>query len=463
MATETNRYAEYFFEKSVDLPPASRFRKWKPTQPQEMKAFIGLQIEMGLDWRYSVKDHWSTRWISPGSFGQIMSRDRYLLLQSFLHFSDNAKQPEKGSPDYNPLFKVQPLLDLTQRTYTAVYQPGQNLAIDESMIKYKGRIGFRQYMPNKPTKYGIKDFVLAESATGYCLKVITYTGKETFARRDIPLTSQVVLDLLGGYEHAGHIVYMDNFYTSPDLFVELKRNGIGACGTARHNRKNMPGNIKPENLKMKKGDNPVFVRSGDVVACAWQDVKRVTCLSTVHTNNTCDKIIREKGTPTGRLIDKPVLIEEYNMKMGGVDRLDQMVGSYAFSHKSSKWYYPIYHRVREIALTNGYIIYSQDKHDSDRVLDAAAFRKAVVDELLADSKGTPARGGRPSTTPTPKRLEERHFPAAYSDKKYKPDCEVCSDRSKKRHQCNTYCKQCDIPMHAIDCFERYHTVISYKK
>jgi len=171
------------------------------------------------------------------------------------------------------------VLDLTAPTYEQVYQPGRDLSVDESMIKYKGRLAFRQYMPDKPTKYGIKDFVLAESHTGYCLKFLTYTGKYLFPRKEIPLTSQVVLDLLRSYEHKGHVVYMDNFYTSPELFHTLESLSIGACGTARINWKHMPLEIKPETLKPKRGDDPVFVRSEKLVACAWQDVKRVTCLS----------------------------------------------------------------------------------------------------------------------------------------------------------------------------------------
>jgi len=68
-----------------------------------------------------------------------MPRDRFLLVQSFLHFSDSTLQPKKGDPNYNPLYKIQPVLDLTVPTYAQVYQPGRDLPADESMIKYKGQ------------------------------------------------------------------------------------------------------------------------------------------------------------------------------------------------------------------------------------------------------------------------------------------------------------------------------------
>ncbi|XP_039621622.1 activating transcription factor 7-interacting protein 1 isoform X1 [Polypterus senegalus] len=461
MSMETNRYAERFFNSPCKLSPHSRFSKWKPTTKEEMKGYVALQIEMGLDWRYNYREHWSTRNVSPGGFGKVMPRDRYVLLNSFLHFCDNKKQPQKGEPGYYPICKIQPLLDLTMPTYMQVYQPDRDLSVDESMVKYKGRLFFRQCMPDKPTKYGIKNFVLAEANTGYCLKIITYIGKYSFPRKDCSLTTQIVLDLLQGCDNKGHIAYMDNFYTSPDLFLELQRKGIGACGTAKASRKYMPPKLKPSNLKLTRIDKPIFVRANNLVALVWQDVKRVICLTTVHTNNTCKKVIHQKGKPERRVVNKPIAIEEYSVKVSGVDRLDQMLGAYAFAHKCMKWYHAVYHQVREVALTNGYIIYKQEKKSD--CLNAANFRKKVVDGLLSEYVAVETvRQGRPSHKSLPNRLTECHFAATYENKKYKPDCIVCSNRQKKqRHQCNTYCKQCDLPMHAIGCFERYHTIQNY--
>ena len=39
--------------------------------------------------------------------------------------------------------------------------------MDETMIGFKGRLNFIQYMPEKPTKWGMKAYVLADSRTGY--------------------------------------------------------------------------------------------------------------------------------------------------------------------------------------------------------------------------------------------------------------------------------------------------------
>ena len=38
-----------------------------------------------------------------------------------------------------------------------------NIYIDETLSKWRGRVSFRQYIPSKAAKYGIKTFVLAIS------------------------------------------------------------------------------------------------------------------------------------------------------------------------------------------------------------------------------------------------------------------------------------------------------------
>jgi hypothetical protein len=60
------------------------------------------------------------------------------------------------------------------------YNPHQNTSVDEAMIAFRGRLGFRQYLPAKPTKYGIKVKIRADSENGYCNEFEIYTGKSDF-------------------------------------------------------------------------------------------------------------------------------------------------------------------------------------------------------------------------------------------------------------------------------------------
>ena len=69
------------------------------------------------------------------------------------------------------------MLDIVNPLYETVYRPGENLCVDESMLKFKGRIFFRHCLPAKPTKWGVKVLVLCESQTGYGLKFQVYTAQ----------------------------------------------------------------------------------------------------------------------------------------------------------------------------------------------------------------------------------------------------------------------------------------------
>ena len=105
-----------------------------------------------------------------------MSGRRFELLLRFLHLNDSRKQHPRGDPNYDKLYKIRPFLDTIVSNFKIVYLPRQNVSIDESIVGFKGRLSFVQYMPKKPTKWGIKAWVLAEFDTGYVWNLKVYTG-----------------------------------------------------------------------------------------------------------------------------------------------------------------------------------------------------------------------------------------------------------------------------------------------
>ena len=95
IAEQTNLFADQFFYAH------SRFPKWTDTDPLEIHAFVALQIAMGLNCKPLVNDYWRKLWLTETKFGNVMSRDRYLLLQSFLHFSNNESRVQRGEEGYS--------------------------------------------------------------------------------------------------------------------------------------------------------------------------------------------------------------------------------------------------------------------------------------------------------------------------------------------------------------------------
>jgi hypothetical protein len=91
-------------------------------------------------------------------------------------------------------------------------------------------------------------------------------------------------------------VYCDNFFSSPALFLNLRRKGIGAYGTVRANRKGLPAEMKPQVFKMKTGEEPKFWVNAEksVLSYTCQDTGHVSLLSTVYDTNTSQINVVEK-------------------------------------------------------------------------------------------------------------------------------------------------------------------------
>ena len=251
------------------------------------------------------RSYWSKSWpFNSNNFASLMSSRRFELILRFIHLNDSATQPKRGEPGFDKLYKIRPLLNLLLESYKDAYIPTQNLSIDESMISFKGRLSFLQYLPKKPHKWGMKAWVLADSSNGYTWGWSLYTGKEV----DCPergLPHCVAMNLVDDQrlEGKGYIVFTDKFYASPALFRDLAEKGYGACGMARKDRRGIP--ISVRDTRLKRGE---VVSSNDdgILALKWHDKRDVTMLSTYHNDRMVTKSRRSRAAEGGvEDIEKP--------------------------------------------------------------------------------------------------------------------------------------------------------------
>ena len=176
---QTNLYARQYID-STDLPRRSRVHDWEkaPHDIAELKKFLAIVIVMGFVQLPQIEQAWSTKWpFASSTISSIMKRDRYSLILRFLHLNDNSEYIPKGQPGHDPLYKIRPFAEALIKNCQLSYNLGRDVSIDESMIGFKGRLHFVQYMPDKPTKWGMKAFILADSPSGYMYNWRLYTGK----------------------------------------------------------------------------------------------------------------------------------------------------------------------------------------------------------------------------------------------------------------------------------------------
>jgi hypothetical protein len=181
LVTETNLYAEQSIQQPISAH--SRMNNWVPTDRSEMRALIGVMMAMGLLKKPTIESYWNkgdTSFLlySP-SFSQVFSRNTFQNILRFLHCNDNTQAAPRGSPEYDPGYKIRPVFDILNNTFDRKYNLGRDLTVDKSMVGFKGRTNLVQYMPGKKShRWGAKLFVLAESDTGYTSQVKLYAGKD---------------------------------------------------------------------------------------------------------------------------------------------------------------------------------------------------------------------------------------------------------------------------------------------
>ena len=280
IVAETQRYAARCRQNL-----SQHSRPWTPITIEGIKAFIGMIILMGIVKLPQLPLYWSTKhpFISVG-LSEVMSRIRFEQIWRYFHLCNLDHQVPRGQPGHDKLFKVRELLDLVSAQFDSQYNTHGELAIDEAMIKFKGRLGFKQYLKNKPTKWGIKVFVLSDSISAYVKRFQIYTGAalavdEHVSADDQGATAKVVYSLVHGMEQNHYRLFVDNYYTSAKLFLTLYNKGIGACGTARYTRKHFPRDLVVP--KSKNKGHYDYRASGPLLACCWVDSRPIYFMSTI--------------------------------------------------------------------------------------------------------------------------------------------------------------------------------------
>lgn len=325
-------------------------RRWHATNSEEMKAFIAINIIMGIKDLSVYVDYWSTDPILHDPFvANIMPRRRYEKLCQFMHCSIAADEDRADK-----LTKVRPLITLCQRNFNACFAPSKDLSVDEAMVQFDGRLSWKQYLPNKPVKWGIKLWCLCDAATGYCLAFMVYTGAET---GDVAPTHdlgyRVVMELMSAYLNQQRHVYADNYFTTVTLAKELLRCGTYLCGTTRSHRREFPKSLASATLQ--PGESLKWTNDDGVMLLKWRDKRDVFMVATNDAGLDEVKRVRQRNVEVD--LPVPTCVKRYNGLMGEVDRLDQLRAYYSVGHSGKRWWKYIFWGLLNIGIINAYILW----------------------------------------------------------------------------------------------------------
>ena len=466
-----------------DYKKFCRLNTWIDVTPSDIKMFLAHILIMGLVHKSEVEKYWNMNtYTKIPFFGKYMSRNRFQAILWNFHVNDDSQNPSARQPGHDPLCKIRPFVDMVKRNFVYVYKPSKCLSFDEACCPFKGRVKFRVYNPMKPNRFHIKLFQVSEAESGYILGFHVYTGKDSscisLASKpldgDCTKTTKVVLGLLEETKSLdkGHHIYMDNYYTSPELFRELFHRETYACGTARK-RKGMPKTIADAKLKPLES---IFMRNGPLLCLKWSGPKKkakakkpVTMLTTIH---SADELLTKKKDSHGNRIPKPVCIYQYTKKMSGVDISDQYLSHHVALRKSMKWSRKLFFHMFNMVMLNSYILnkkFGQKMQKHEYIEYIATY---LVESSFPGVSNLPQR--TVASNPCVSRLIERHFPKKISDGKNGHLCRACNFTKNqlvklgfipvdlKRKTTSFRCSECDIPLCVTPCFEIFHSFEDYR-
>ena len=321
--------------------------------------------------------------------------------------------------------------------------------------------------------------------SGYISRLQIYTGKDRENEEgEFGQGMRVVNDLIQPYENKGYHLYLDNFYTSPDLFKSLYEREVYACGTLRWGRRGFPKDIEINKSNSRRRDRGFsdWTMCGPILAQVWVDNKPVYFLSTIHrpehdpdTKEDC-KSVKRRGGNGGVDVPCPPLLHQYNTGMGGVDFNDRQRKYYNLGRRSYRWYRRIFFYLLEVTIHNSYIL-SKKVNKKCEPLD---FRLNLVTQLIGDTRAD-RNVGRPRSIDVP-RLDKVgiHLPMILESSLV---CKVCSrvssENYKKKYKdvpknirpkmpyisrSQIVCEECQVALclsQNRNCFKVWHSKVEY--
>lgn len=462
----TNKYGEKLCQQTRPHTRHSRKKYFKPTTREEIEKFLGiclLQGQISAPIKRKLFTQSDVLYYHP-IFQYVMSGRRFEQILRCVCVSDTEA---KGKD------KVVNFISMLTEHFRKIYSPGINLSLDESLMLFRGRLVFRQYIKNKKARYGIKFYELTTD-DGYVLNIHMYCGKDQDIESievDASKLEQTVFRLFGPYLYKGHNLYMDNYYNSVKLSKKLLNAKTHTNGTLRVNRKGNPKLVVTR--KLKKGEH-IWKRHGQVYVSKWQDQRPVLMITTRdHPHLT------EVNNRYGQKKIKPVEVEVYNRHMSGIDRADQMIAYYSCPRKTIRWYKKVFFHMLDIAVWNSFYLAKQCSTATNK-MSFLRFRDQLITQLFNLGPCSPKdlvtfKNTVNSTTPTTNYVpitqsssttqrvvnSQEHWPTVMkntvleTNRKYMfLKCRLCT-KKKTRKETRYMCSICKVPL-CPECMEEWH-------
>ncbi|KAL4126047.1 hypothetical protein QTP88_010279 [Uroleucon formosanum] len=303
------------------------------------------EIRENADNFYIGKDG-KTKWCSRKNIHQLwdnskgnemescyltMSEKRFRFLVRCLRFDDMHDRAVRKQ--FDKLAPIRDIFTLMVDNFQKYYCPSECVTIDEQLLAFRGKCPFRQYIPSKPAKYGIKAFALIDPRTVYTLNLETYLGVQPDGPYKISNASQdVVLRLVEPIFGTNRNITGDNWFTSMPLIISLKEKKLTYVGTVRKNKREIPKEFLPN--KQRVETSSVFGFQKECTLVSYCPKKKNKTVSSTKT---------------------------------GVDLVDQYCQNSNVARNTKRWPMVIFYNLLNVAAINALCIYKANHTENIKI------------------------------------------------------------------------------------------------
>ena len=462
LAANSNEYVRnVLLPKKADKNGRFLGMQWRNITTKEMYRFLGILLKISLSpidgGGYEAYFKSENKFIcgveiqnTCGFAIRYMSITRFKQIRAALH-PENSVYAMGGDKCY----QLRSTLRQINQCALQVFEVGPELTFDEGGIACRSRFcPVRQYNKDKPQKFRVDMFIMADASSYHIYNVDVYQGKNASnidihpSIETLPTTQKAVLNAVISMglaekctDGARHVT-MDNRYQCPELAFTLRQKfRVYSTGTCRVNRKGWDKSFF--DLTKKNDDRGTYKRAYDkrnMLQCVqWVDSKSVQFVSSLTNNWSVGTVRRQVGS-TSKVIPCPSVVKHYQETMFGVDKGDQFRargGGFANKAHFKKWYKKIFLGCLDLMLMNAYVCFNMVV-EHHRIMGDLSIGKLQHHEILTYIAERLLNFEEDNAPPTPEAVREKKrakdnvrgsehqpIPADNSMKQNKARCTVC--------------------------------------
>ncbi|XP_021162792.2 piggyBac transposable element-derived protein 3 isoform X1 [Fundulus heteroclitus] len=406
--------------------------KWKPLDRTDLNAYIGVLLLAGV---YRSKGEataslWNEETGRP-IFRATMSLETFHMISRVIRF-DN-RDTRAGRRERDKLAAIRDVWDKWVEILPLLYNPGPYVSVDERLVPFRGRCPFRQHVPNKPAKYGIKIWAACDARSSYAWNMRVNTGKLAGGKAEKNQGMRAVLEMSEGLQ--GHNITCDNLFTSYRLGEELQKRKLTMLGAVRRNKPELPSEILRMRGRPQHSSVFAFTEKATVVSYCPKKNKNVLVMSTMHADVSLST--REDLMPQ--------MILDYNSTKGGVDNLDKVTATYSCQRRTARWPLVIFYNIVDVSAYNAYVLWTEINQQWNagklhrRRLFLEELGKALVTPKM-QTRARPARSPAAAAVIEKLKLRSPNQHQVETGEKKRKRCQVCPSRDDSKT--STTCVKC---------------------